>query len=125
MKIVKTRHSDKNPGHYSPGVIHKGILYVSGQLSINPETGRIPEGGIAEQTRQALENMKEVLDSAGTTKDNVIKVSIYIADVEFWPEVNKVYSEFFESHKPARIVVPVKKLNYGCLVEIEALAAVD
>lgn len=125
MKIVKTKYSDNSPGHYSPGVIHNGVLYISGQLSIDPQSGRIPDGGIEVETEQALKNINDILKAAETDKDKVLKVNIYIPDVKLWPKVNKVYEEFFQDHKPARIVVPSNNLYGGCLVEIDAIAALD
>lgn len=122
MKLINTKFSTRDGGHYSPGVAHNGTLYISGQLSINPETGKVPEGGIIEEAKQALKNLELVLSEANTTKNNVLQCRIYIPDVKYWPEVNQVYSEFFGAHKPARIVVPSNNLYGGCLIEIEATA---
>jgi len=109
-------------GHYSPGIISRGMLYVSGQLPIDPGTGKIAEGGAAEQTRTALGNMERVLRTAGANKENVILCRVYIPDVSLWDEVNAVYAEFFGGHKPARVMVPTTALHHGALVEIEAVA---
>jgi len=122
MKKINTEYSTRDGGHYSPGVVYNGLLYVSGQLSINPATSMRPEGGIVEETWQALRNLDLVLKTAGTNKESVIQCKVYTPDVENWPEINKVYSEFFADHKPARIVVPSNNLFGGCLVEIEAIA---
>lgn len=125
MKKIETQYSVRNGGHYSPGIIHNGTLYISGQLSVNPETGEVPEGGIKAEVKQALENINTVLRAAGLSRKNVINCRVYIPDVAYWPDVNEEYAEFFGSHKPARIVVPTRELHSGCLVEIEAIAACE
>jgi 2-iminobutanoate/2-iminopropanoate deaminase len=90
-----------------------------------PETRKKAKGGIIEETKQTLNNLEKILTAAGTTKDKVLKVNIYIADVCFWPQVNKIYSDFFGNHKPTRIIVAVNNLHYDCLIEIEAIAIVE
>lgn len=123
MRMVDTVHSLNSKGHYSPAVVHGGLVYVSGQLPINYEAGdTLPAGDIEQQTRQALYNLNYVLDQAGTSKQQVIKTTVYIPDIEYWPAVNKVYAEYFGSHKPARTIVPTNELHFKSLVEIEALA---
>lgn len=109
-------------GHYSPGVIAGGMLYISGQLPIDPGTGKIAEGGIREQTKQALANVGRVLEAAGCRREDVVMCRVYISDMGNWDAVNEVYSAFFGSHKPARAVVPTRELHHGALVEIEATA---
>ena len=124
IRKVETEYSVKDGGHYTPGIIYNGTLYVSGQLSIDPKTGLIPQGGIKAETKQALENLDLVLKNAGADKNDVLSCHVYIPDVKYWGEVNEVYSQYFGNHKPARIVVPSNNLYAGCLVEIEAIAAV-
>ncbi len=109
-------------GHYSPGVIAGGMLYISGQLPIDPGTGKIAEGGIREQTKQALANVGRVLEAAGCRREDVVMCRVYISDMGNWDAVNEVYAEFFGAHKPARAVVPTRELHHGALVEIEATA---
>ena len=109
-------------GHYSPGVIAGGMLYVSGQLPIDPGTGKIAEGGIREQTKQALANVGRVLAAVGLGPENVVMCHVYISDMGNWDAVNEVYADFFGAHKPARAVVPTRELHHGALVEIEAVA---
>jgi reactive intermediate/imine deaminase len=123
MKFIDNKKS--SPAHYSAAVIHNGLVYVSGQISVDPATGKIPEGGVVAETRQALSNLETVLTAAGAKKTDVLQCRVYTPDVELWGEINAVYAEFFGSHKPARSVVPTTKLHYGCLIEIEAVAAVD
>ena len=125
IKEVTTEFSVRDGGHYTPGMLHNGTLYISGQLSIDPETGKVPEGGIHAEARQALKNMDLVLREAGLTKDNVIQCRVYLPDVKYWGALNEEYAAYFGSHKPARIVVPANNLYNGCLCEIEAVAAAD
>lgn len=123
MRKIETLYSTRDGGHYVPAMEHNGVLYISGQLSINPETGKIPEGGVKAEARQSLENLNTVLKAAGLEKTDVIMCRVYVPDVKYWPDLNEVYSEFFGDHKPARVVVPSNNLYAGCLVEIEAVAA--
>lgn len=123
IREIETKYSVKDGGHYTPGMIHNGTLYISGQLSIDPETGKVPAGGIKEEARQALKNLDTVLKTAGVEKEKVLQCRVYIPDVAYWSELNEVYAEYFGNHKPARIVVPSNRLYNGCLVEIEAVAA--
>ena len=122
MIKVQPKFKGENKGHYSPGVISNGMLYVSGQLSIDPDTRELPAGGVKDHARQALSNVERVLKEAGAAKENVVQCRIYLIGVKNWDAVNEVYSEFFGDHKPARIVVPVPELHGGSLVEIEAVA---
>ena len=122
MEII---NNDKMPpagGHYSMCVAHNGTLYLAGQLPRDPESGSIPEG-ISAQTRQALDNVRTVLEAARSSLQQVIQVRIYIAEIELWEAVNAIYGEYFGEHRPARTVVPVKTMHYGSLIEIEAIAA--
>lgn len=122
MKKIVPDYLAENKGHYSPGVVSNGMLYISGQLSIDPDTRSIPFGGLETQVQQALANLDRVLREAGLGRDSVVLCRIYIADIEGWDIVNRVYAEFFGTHKPARVVVPLGRLHFGCLVEIEAVA---
>ncbi len=124
MEIISPRYAGTNKGHYSPGILSNGMLYISGQLSIDPDTRMLPEGGVAAHTALALKNVERVLTEAGLTRSNVVQCRVYVTDVALWDEVNAVYAEFFGSHKPARVVVPVPSLHFGCLIEIEAIAEV-
>lgn len=123
MERVETKYSVRDGGHYTPGIIHNGVLYISGQLSINPETGKPAEGTVTDEARQALKNLDTVLAAAGVPKENVIQCRVYIPDVAYWGELNTAYAEYFGAHKPARVVVPSGPLYGGCSVEIEAIAA--
>ena len=120
MKIIAGNAS--KGGHYSPGVVSRGMLYVSGQLPMDHSTGALVPGGVAEHTEAALQNMERVLNAAGVTKESVVMCRVYVPDVKLWDEVNRVYAEFFGDHRPARVVVPTTELHHGALVEIEAMA---
>ena len=120
MKLISLNTNKK--GHYSPGVLLGNTLYISGQLPMDPETGKLTGGGIEEQTKAALENVERVLVAAGLGKENVALCRVYIPDVSLWDAVNDVYAAFFGTHKPARVVVPTRELHHGALVEIEAIA---
>ncbi|MGQ9619025.1 MAG: RidA family protein [Candidatus Aminicenantia bacterium] len=122
LKKVFTESAPKPKGHYSQGIIFGNLLFISGQLPINPKTGERVKGTIEEQTIQVLENIKEILHSAGTRIYHVLKTTVYLSDMELWDRVNRVYSEFFGEHRPARSVVPTKELHYGFQIEIEAIA---
>lgn len=125
MKAVYPETKGDNKGHYAPGVISHGMLYISGQLSKDPDTGKIPEGGVAEHMKQALSNLDRVLAAAGASREDVVQCRIYLSDISGWDEINEVYREFFGDHRPARIVVPAGPLHFGCLTEIEAVAEMD
>jgi len=122
MKKIIPRYEGENKGHYTPGILSNGMLYISGQLSMDPDTRQMPTGGIEEHTKLALNNVDRILREAGLNRENVVQCRVYVSDIDQWDRVNQVYSDFFGEHKPARIVVPVGKLHSGCLVEIEAVA---
>lgn len=124
MEFVTPKFEGTNKGHYSPGVVSNGILYISGQVSVDPDTRQVVEGGVEEHMVQALSNLEQVLKEAGLTRNDVVQCRIYIPDMTLWDRVNATYAEFFGDHKPARTVVPVLPLHFGCLVEIEAIAEV-
>ena len=124
MKKIVPGYKIENKGHYSPGVLSNGMLYISGQLSKDPDTGEVVSGGAREHAVLALANMERVLREAGLSKENVVQCRIYVSDINMWDEINEAYSEFFADHKPARCLVPCGKLHFGCLIEIEATAEV-
>lgn len=125
MEKIVTKYSVRDGGHYTPGIKHNGILYISGQLSIDPETGKPAQGGFLSEARQALKNLDLVLTEAGITRSEVLSCRVYIPDVALWGDLNVAYAEYFGDHKPARIVVPSNQLYGGCHVEIEAVAACE
>ena len=109
-------------GPYSQAIEANGIVFVSGQLPIDPATGAFAEGGIKELTRQSLTNMKAILAEAGLTMANVVKTTVFLADMADFAEMNEVYASFFEGVCPARSAVAVKTLPKGARVEIECIA---
>lgn len=125
MKSILTPKAPKPAGHYAQGIVHNDLVYVSGQLPIDPQTGEKRLGTIEEQTEQALNNMAEVLRAAGSDVDRVIKTTVYIANIELWDRVNSVYARFFGEHRPARVVVPSRELHFGFKIEIDAIAALS
>ena len=123
MRMISTPDAPPPAGHYSQAVVYGDMVYVSGQLAVNLATGEKGVGSIEEQTRLTLQNIEQILLSAGSDLNHVIKTTAYVSDVELWGGVNQAYAEVFGDHRPARAVVPSRELHYGCLVEIEAIAA--
>ncbi|HKG21792.1 MAG TPA: Rid family detoxifying hydrolase [Blastocatellia bacterium] len=123
IKKVETPRAPAAAGHYSQAVVHDGIVYVSGQLGFLPGSDERRPGTIEEQTEQALENVKAILEAAGSDLSRVLRMTIYISDIELWGAVNKVYARVMGEHRPARAVIPVKELHFGYQIEIEAMAA--
>jgi 2-iminobutanoate/2-iminopropanoate deaminase len=110
---------------YSPAIRLDGqLVFTSGQVGIDPATGKLAQGGVEAQARQALENLKAVLLAAGAGLDGVVKTTVFLADMDDYGKVNEIYGEFFPSEPPARSAVQVARLPIGALVEIEALAYV-
>jgi len=125
MEEILTAKAPKPAGHYAQAIVHGNLIFVSGQLPIDPMTGAKRIGSIEEQTEQALRNVSEIVEAAGSSMDQVIKTTVYISDIQLWERVNEVYSGFFGEHRPARAVVPTKDLHFGFQVEIEAIASVQ
>jgi 2-iminobutanoate/2-iminopropanoate deaminase len=123
MRTISTADAPSPAGHYSQAIVYGDTVYVSGQLAVDPVTGEKGAGSIEEQTRLALRNVEQILLSAGSDLNHVIKTTAYVSDIELWNGVNQAYAEVFGEHRPARAVVPSRDLHYGCLVEIDAIAA--
>ena len=124
MKSIYTKDAPEPAGHYSQAMVHNGMIFVSGQLPIDPVTGTKLTGEIASQTVQVLRNLKSILEEAGSGTDKLLKVNIYLSDISLWDEVNEIYTDFMGDHKPARAVIPTRDLHYGVKIEVEAVAAV-
>ena len=127
MSAIKSVYSPQAPapaGHYSQAIVHNGLVYVSGQLPIDAQGNKMNEASVSEQTIQVLYNIKAILEAAGSNLNQVLQMTLYVADVEHWGEVNQVYTEVMGAHKPARAVVPVKELHYGLAIEVQAIAAI-
>ena len=119
---IATAQAPAAIGPYSQAIEANGTVYVSGQLPIDPATGEFAEGGIKELTRQSLTNIRHILEEAGLSMANVVKTSVFLADMADFAEMNEVYSQFFEAPFPARSAVAVKTLPKNARVEIECLA---
>ena len=122
MKVISTKKAPAAIGPYSQAIRVGNLVYTSGQLPIDPATGVFPEGGIKAQTRQSLLNVKAILEEAGLTMSNVVKTTVFMADMNDFADMNAVYASFFTEPYPARSAVAVKTLPKGALVEIEVIA---
>ena len=123
MKAISTKKAPGAIGPYSQAIQAGDFVYTSGQLGLDPQTGAFPEGGIKEQARQSLNNVKAILEKAGLSMANVVKTTVFLANMEDFAEMNSVYAEFFTEPYPARSAVAVKTLPKNALVEIEVIAA--
>lgn len=123
MKALSTTKAPAAIGPYSQGIEAGGFVYVSGQLPIDPATGEFAEGGIQAEARQSLTNIRNILAEAGLGMQNVVKVTVLLADIKNFAAVNEVYAEFFEAPYPARSAFAVAALPKGANIEIEAIAA--
>ncbi len=125
IRIVTATGTAPPAGHYSHATVHNGVAYIAGILPHVPGQVVAKPGTIEEQTRQVLANLQAVLESVGSDRSRVLRVTAYVSDVSHWPTVNRVWAEFFGDHKPARAVVPVGELHYGYAIEIETTAACE
>jgi len=123
MKVISTQQAPAAIGPYSQAIHIGNLVYTSGQLPIDPATGAFPEGGIKEQTRQSLTNVQAILREAGVSMSQVVKTTVFLADMNDFADMNAVYAEFFAEPYPARSAVAVKTLPKSALVEIEVVAA--
>jgi 2-iminobutanoate/2-iminopropanoate deaminase len=124
-KIIKTDNAPGAVGPYSQGTTGNGMVFTAGQVPLIPGTKNIIEGGIQEQTRQSLTNVKGVLEAAGTKIENVMKVTVFLKDMNDFAAMNEVYATFFTENPPARSAVEVARLPLDVMVEIEAIALLD
>lgn len=122
MKAIQTEKAPKAIGPYSQAIEVNGFIYVSGQIPVNPATGAFVEGGVKEQTRQSLMNIKNILEASGSGMDKVLKTTVFLSDMNNFAAMNEVYAEAFSEPFPARAAVEVSKLPKGALVEIECVA---
>ena len=124
MKTIQPPSQPQPKGHYSPGIEHDGLIFVSGQLPMTLDTREPFAGAIEEQTELALKNVEAVLKQAGSDLNHVLQMTIYISDIDLWGRVNEAYARVMGDHRPARAIVPVKDLHFGTQIEIQAIAAV-
>ncbi len=123
MEPILTTNAPAPGGHYSQAIIHGDLVFVAGQLPIDPVTGEKCLGEIEQQTLLTIRNLEAILVASGSSLNKVIKTTVFISDISLWGRVNAVYAQFFGDWRPARSVVPVSELHYGFKIEIEAVAA--
>ena len=121
MKFIFTEKAPSPAGHYSQAIVSGGLVFVSGQLPIHPQSGEI-KPTIEEQAYQVMNNLENILTASGSSLDKVVKATLYISDISLWGKVNEIYAERLGSHKPARAVAPTRDLHFGCLIEVEVVA---
>lgn len=121
-KAIHTHRAPAAIGPYSQAIDTRNLIYTSGQIPIDPSTGQVVSGGIQEQTAQVLENLKSVLEAAGSGMEKVIKTTVFIKDLSDFPAMNEVYAKYFHEPYPARSCVEVNRLPKDVLIEIEAVA---
>lgn len=124
IQPIQTPNAPVPAGHYAQAVVHHGLVYVAGQLPIDPATGARELGPVGDQATRAIANVAAILEAAGSGLDRVLSLTVFVADIEGWPEINRVLAAAFGAHRPARAVVPTPPLHYGFQVEIQAIAAV-
>lgn len=123
-QIIQTEKAPKAIGPYSQAVKTSGLVYLSGQIPIDPDTGQFVSGGVSEQTEQVLKNLSAVLEAAGSGLNRVVKTTVFLADMNDFAEMNQVYEKFFTSEPPARSTVQAAGLPRNARVEIDAIAVV-
>jgi len=124
-EAVKTEKAPAAIGPYSQGIRSGGFLFCSGQIPLDPSSGKMVEGGIKVQTERVLQNLEAVLTSGGASLRSVVKTTVYLVDLADFPAMNGVYGTFFPENPPARATVQVAKLPAGALVEIDAIASIE
>lgn len=124
IKVVVTENAAPAGGHYSQATVFQNQIYISGQLPVKANGTHTFTESFEVQTRQAMSNLLEILKAGGSDASQLLKVTVYIADVKHWPEFNRIYAEILGEVKPARAIVPVPELHHGYLVEIEAVAVI-
>jgi 2-iminobutanoate/2-iminopropanoate deaminase len=124
LDLVSTSGAPKAIGPYSQGIVANGLLFTAGQVALDPATGELVSGGIADQTARALENLRAVLAAAGSDFSQVVKTTVFLVDMADFTAMNDVYGRAFGGHRPARSTVAVAALPRGARVEIEVIAAV-
>lgn len=121
-KVIATTNAPAAIGPYSQAVEVNGMIFISGQVPVNPATGQLVVGGVRDQTTQCFSNIKAILAEAGLTTANVVKTTVFLADMSYFAEMNEVYASNFEGAFPARSTIAVKGLPLSCMVEIEVIA---
>ncbi|MCX7739166.1 MAG: RidA family protein [Hydrogenothermaceae bacterium] len=122
MQIIETDKAPRAIGPYSQAIKYENLIFISGQIAIDPESNQFIGGGIEQQTARVLENIKAILQEAGLNLDHVVKTTIYLKNLEDFVVVNQIYSHYFKDHRPARATVEVSRLPKDALIEIDAIA---
>lgn len=123
-KVVQTDKAPKAIGPYSQAIKTDAMVYTAGQIGLDPATMEIVSGGVEAETRQALTNLKNVLEASGSSLEHVVKTLVFLKDMADFPKMNAIYTEYFPENPPARSTVAVAGLPKGALVEIEAVALI-
>ena len=123
MKTISTAAAPAARGHYSQAIVHAGLVYVAGQLPVVPDQPELRLADFEAQARQVIGNVIAIVEAAGSSRERILRATVYIADLAHWPAFNSIYAEMLGEHRPARTVVPVAGLHYGYLVEMDAIAA--
>jgi 2-iminobutanoate/2-iminopropanoate deaminase len=123
-EIIQTEHAPLAIGPYSQAIKANGLVFASGQIPTDPQTGQFVPGGIQEQTEQALKNLAAVLEAAGSSLDRIVKTTVFLADMNEFSAMNEIYGKFFSENPPARATVEAARLPRDARVEIEAIALV-
>jgi 2-iminobutanoate/2-iminopropanoate deaminase len=121
-KIISTDKAPKAVGPYSQAIVKNNMIFLSGQIPINPATGKIIDGGIKEQTKQVLINIENTLNEANFNLDDIVKTTVYITDLSNFKDMNEIYATFFTNNPPARSTVQVSALPLNAMIEIEVIA---
>jgi 2-iminobutanoate/2-iminopropanoate deaminase len=123
--MIATNHAPQAIGPYTQAVVYHGVAYLSGQIPLDPATGQLVEGGIAEQTARVLENLNAVLEACGSSLDQVLKVNVYLKDMGEFGLMNEVYARYFPQNAPARATIEAARLPRDVRVEMDCIAAVE
>jgi 2-iminobutanoate/2-iminopropanoate deaminase len=123
-KVIQTDKAPKAIGPYSQAIRTDSMVYTAGQIGFDPTTTELVAGGVEEQTRQALTNLKNILEASGSSLEHVVKTLVFLQDMADFPKMNAIYAEYFPENPPARSTVQVAALPKGALIEIEAIALI-
>lgn len=121
-KAIQTSNAPQAVGPYSQGIVSENLIFVSGQLPFDPKTGDFVSGGIREMTARIIENIKAILEEAGSSLDHVVKTTVFLTDMGDFVDMNEVYADYFSSHYPARSTIQVAALPKNARIEMEAIA---
>ncbi|MBX3044769.1 MAG: Rid family detoxifying hydrolase [Candidatus Kapabacteria bacterium] len=124
LRSIFTESAPKPAGHYSQAIVHNGLIYIAGILPVHPKDGSIVKKDIKKSVIQVFDNLKAVLGEAGSDFSKMLKITVYISNIDDWGEINKIYAEIMGDSKPARTVIEVARLHHDVILEIDGIAAV-